>query len=135
MGYSDWKLAVNLKLKFLKLSAYFHMRRPKATSATGMNCGGFICLTVLLDKLNELTVEQDASTLSHKSHLSEVTRLIHLKDVKVLFKNHIYQVLLGIFCFLVTYHCRLAPWSHLTINKTVGMSSEKKAQDPVLEPR
>lgn len=81
----------------MKLSAYFHMRRPKAESATSMNCGVFICPAALLGKLNELTVEQDPSTLSHKSHLSEVTRVIHLKDVKVLFKNHIYQLLLGIF--------------------------------------
>lgn len=73
------------------------MRCPKAESATSMNCGVFICPAALLGKLNELTVEQDPSTLSHKSHLSEVTRVIHLKDVKVLFKNHIYQLLLGIF--------------------------------------
>lgn len=132
MGYSDWKLAVNLELKFLDLSVYFNMRHPKAKFATSLNRGGFIYLPVLLDKLNELTVEQDPSTLSHRSHLSEVTRVIPLKDMEVLFKSHVYQVLLGIFCFLVTYHCRLAPWSHLTINKAVGMSSEKKEQDPVL---
>lgn len=69
VGYSDWKLAVNLKLKFLELSAYFHKWHAKTKSATSMNCGGF---TVLLDKLTELTLEQDPSTLSCKSHLSEV---------------------------------------------------------------
>lgn len=35
-----------------------------------MNCGGFICFTVLLHKLNELTAEQDLGMLSHNSNLS-----------------------------------------------------------------
>lgn len=47
-----------------------------------MNCGAFVCLTVLLDKLNELTVKQDPGNLCSKSHLSEVTRVIHLKNIE-----------------------------------------------------
>lgn len=93
-----------------------------------MSCGGIICLTVWLHKWNELTIEQNHSALSHTSHDSEVAGVIRLNDMKVLFKSHVYQVLLGIFCCLVTYHCRLTPWSYLTINKTVGTSSEKKTQ-------
>lgn len=90
--YSNWNQWLNLK--FLKSSWYFHMWHPKAESATSINCGG---LSVFLDKLDELTVEQDPSTLSHKCHLSKLTRVIHLKDMKVLFKSHVYQVFLGIF--------------------------------------
>lgn len=121
--YSGWNQ--RLKLKFLKSSSYFHMWHPKAESAASINCGG---LTVLLDKLNELTVQQDSSTLSHKSQLSELTRVIRLKDMKVLFKNHVYQVLLGIFCFVVTYHCRLAPWSYLITKDCWNVICKKRAR-------
>lgn len=83
---------------------------------------------MLLDKLDELTVEQDTSTLSHKCHLSELTRVIHLKDMKVLFKSHVYQGFLGILSFLVTYHCRLAPWSYVTTKDCWNVICKKRAR-------